>query len=53
MLRKPHIRRPVVVLLMLLGAAMIFLASETWAGALLFALGVSVELLGIAFKRKE
>jgi hypothetical protein len=53
MLRNPHIRRPVVALLMLLGAAMIFLASETWVGALLFALGVSVELVGIAFKRKE
>ncbi len=52
MLRNPHIRRP-VVLLMLLGAAMILLASETWVGALLFALGVSVEVVGIALKRKE
>ncbi len=52
MLRNPHIRRPVVALLMLLGAAMIFLASATWVGALLFALGVAIELVGIAFNRK-
>ena len=53
MIRKPHIRRPVAVLLMLLGAAMIWLAPATWAGALLLALGVSIEVAGIAFKRKE
>lgn len=53
MIGKPHIRRPVAVLLMLLGAAMIFLASETSAGALVFALGVFVEAAGFALRRKE
>lgn len=53
MIRKPHIRRPVAIVLMLLGAAMIFLASETLAGALVFAFGVLVEAAGIAFKDRE
>ncbi len=53
MLGKPHIRRPVAALLMIVGAAMIFLAPATWVGVLVLALGVSVEVAGIAFKRKE
>lgn len=53
MLRKPHIRRPLAVLLMILGAAMMYLAPQTWAGILLLVLGVSVEVAGIALKRKE
>ena len=53
MIRKPHIRRPVAVLLMLLGAAMIFFASATWAGVSVFALGVFIEAAGIAFSHKE
>ena len=53
MIRKTHIRRPVAVLLMLLGAALIFLASETWAGVLVFALGVLIEAAGIALRHKE
>lgn len=53
MMRKTHIRRPVAVMAMLVGAAMIFLGSETWAGILVFALGVVIEAVGIAFSRKE
>ena len=53
MLRKPHIRRPLAALLVILGAAIMLLAPETWAGALLLVLGVSVEVLGIALKRKD
>ena len=53
MIRKPHIRRPVVLVLMLAGAAMIFLASETRAGLVVLALGVGIELVGIALKRNE
>lgn len=52
MLRKPHIRRPITALLMIMGAAMIYLAPETWAGALLLALGLALEVAGIALKRK-
>ena len=53
MLKKTHIRRPLAVLLMLLGGAMIFLAPETWTGALLLVLGVCVEVIGIALKRRK
>lgn len=53
MLRKTHIRRPLAALLMMLGAAMMYLAPQTWAGILLLVLGVSVEVAGIALKRKE
>jgi uncharacterized membrane protein YccC len=53
MLRKPHIRRPLAALLVILGAALIFLAPETWSGALLLALGLSIEMAGIAIKRKN
>jgi hypothetical protein len=53
MLNKTHIRRPVAVLAMLAGAVMMFLGSETWAGASVFALGVLIEVIGIAISRKE
>lgn len=53
MLRKPHIRRPIAASLMILGAVMMYLALETWAGILLLVLGVSVEVVGIALKRKD
>ncbi len=53
MLRRTHIRRPVAVLAMLVGAAMIFLGSETWAGVLVFVLGVLIEAVGIAISHKE
>jgi hypothetical protein len=53
MMRKTHIRRPVAVLLMLLGAALIFLTIETWVGILLFALGLLIEAVGIALNHKE
>ena len=53
MLRKTHIRRPVATLLAMLGAALIFIATETWAGTLLLVLGVAVELAGIAIGRRD
>ena len=53
MLGKTHIRRPLAALLVIVGAAMIFLAPETWAGALLLVLGVLIEVAGIAIKRKD
>ncbi|MGC2456772.1 MAG: hypothetical protein WA435_02105 [Gallionellaceae bacterium] len=53
MLRKPHIRRTLAALLVILGAAMLFLAPETWAGTLLLALGVFVEVAGIAIKHRD
>ena len=53
MMRKTHIRRPVAVLAMLLGAALIFLTPETWAGILVFGLGALIEVVGIALSHKE
>lgn len=53
MLRKTHIRRPVAALLVILGAVMIFAAPETWAGALLLALGILLEAAGIAIKHRD
>jgi hypothetical protein len=52
MLNKQTIRRLLVVLLLLLGAAMIFLATDAWAGAQLITLGISIEAIGIAMKHK-
>lgn len=53
MLKNTRIRRPFAALLVVLGATIMLLAPETWAGALLLALGVSVEVIGIAIKRRE
>ena len=46
------IRRIFAVLLILLGAAMIFLATNAWTGALLVVLGILIEAIGIAMKQK-
>ena len=53
MFTKPHIRRSLAVLLIVLGAMMLLLAPTTWAGVLLLVLGVSVELIGIALKHRN
>ncbi|MDD5179790.1 MAG: hypothetical protein PHT15_00835 [Gallionellaceae bacterium] len=53
MLRKPYLRRPLAALLAIAGAMMMFLAPETWAGASLLALGVTIEVAGIALKRRD
>ncbi|MDD2699737.1 MAG: hypothetical protein PHH36_00735 [Sideroxydans sp.] len=53
MLSKSHIRRPVAIALMVLGAAVMYSAPSSWKGALILALGVAIELVGIAIKRKD
>lgn len=53
MLRKPHIRRPLVAFLVVLGGVLMFLAPETWPGTLLMALGVSVEVIGITIRHRD
>lgn len=53
MLKKPALRRPVAMLLLVLGAIAMFLAPETWAGVVLLALGVSLELVGIALRHRD
>lgn len=50
MLNRPHLRRIVAGLLVVLGGLMIFLTIETWAGIGLLVLGVSLEVIGLALK---
>lgn len=52
MLIKPSTRRLLAVLLVLIGAALMFLATEAWPGVVLVLLGVSLEVIGIAMKHK-
>ncbi|MDI1361791.1 hypothetical protein [Methylotenera sp.] len=47
---KQSTRRFLSSLLVLIGAGLIFLATEAWLGVLLMAVGVSVELIAIALK---
>lgn len=52
MIRNARMRRASAAIMMILGAIMMFLAPEVWQGALLFALGVVLELVGIALEHK-
>jgi hypothetical protein len=52
MLKNPAIRRPLALLLGIVGALVMFLAPETWAGLALLAAGVSLELIGIALRHR-
>lgn len=53
MLNKPAVRRPVAILLVVLGALAMFFAPETWAGVTLLVLGVALEMLGIALRHRD
>ena len=46
-------RRALAGALIVLGAVLIWLAPETWAGAVLLALGVLVELVGVSLSRQR
>jgi len=52
MIRNPSIRRTGAIVLVVLGAILMLLAAEVWQGALLLALGVVVELVGITLEHK-
>lgn len=52
MIKNPRIRRASAAIMILLGAILMFLASEPWPGALLFVSGIVLELAGIALERK-
>lgn len=47
MIKNTRARRTGALILVVLGAIMMFLAPDVWPGALLFALGVVIELIGI------
>ena len=53
MIKNRRTRRISAAIMMVLGAVMMFLAPEVWQGAVLFALGLVLELLGIALERKK
>ncbi|MDK9703101.1 MAG: hypothetical protein OEL20_08165 [Sulfuritalea sp.] len=53
MLKTTAIRRPLAVLLAVLGAALMFFAPETWASLALLAIGISLEALGIALRHRD
>jgi hypothetical protein len=46
-------RRVISAVLILLGAALIFLATEAWAGAVLVAVGILIELIAISLQHQE
>ncbi len=52
MIRNPRMRRASAVVMVVLGAILMLLAPKVWPGALLLALGVVLELVGIALEHK-
>ena len=50
-MRRP--RRIIAVTLLVLGAVLMFLAPEVWAGVALLAAGVLIEAIGIALEKKN
>ena len=52
MLRKQRSRRVLAIFLVVLGGVLMDLAPEMWAGLVVLALGVIIELAGIALERK-
>jgi len=52
MTKNPSARRISAVIMVVLGAILMFLAPETWPGVLLLSLGVVLELAGIALEHK-
>ena len=54
MLKNPRTKRILSVSLLILGGLLIFLAPEDiWIGAVLFALGVGVELAGLVLGHRN
>ncbi len=50
---KPLTRRIVAVILIVLGAVLMLLAPDIWQGALVLALGIVLEIAGIALEHKD
>lgn len=53
MLKKKSTRRFLSVLLILIGATLIFLATQAWVGVVLVVLGITIELVGIAIRHGQ
>jgi len=52
MLKNRRVRRVLAISLVVLGGLLMALAPEIWEGLLVFALGVGIELAGIAMEHK-
>lgn len=52
MLRKQRSRRVLAAILVVLGGVLMFMAPAIWAGLIVLALGVVIELAGIALERQ-
>jgi len=46
-------RRAIALIMVMLGAILMFLAPEAWPGGLVLMLGVALELVGIALEHKN
>jgi hypothetical protein len=52
MIRNRGMRRAVAAALMVVGALLMLLAPPVWIGAIPLALGIGIELIGIALERQ-
>lgn len=52
MIKNTRIRRTGALVMVVLGAILMLLAPEVWPGALLLALGIALELVGITLERR-
>lgn len=46
-------RRALSILLILLGAALLFLATEAWAGGVLVVVGILIEAIAISMQHQQ
>ena len=53
MIKNKRRRRTGALTLVILGGVMMFLAAEVWQGAVLFILGVVLELVGITLEQQD
>lgn len=53
MIKNTRIRRTGALILVVLGAILMFLAPEVWQGAVLLSMGVLLELVGIALEHRD
>ncbi len=53
MLKNPRTRRSLAIGLIVVGGLLILLAPEVWAGVVMLALGVVIEVIGIALEHRN
>jgi len=49
----PRVRRTSAVIMVVLGAILMFLAPQAWPGALVLILGIVLEIVGIALEHRN